>query len=300
MIKASPVLPLSRDASSRFLPWLIAFMVWLATLALAAVMLLSVASEQWRKGLTGSVTVQIIPTGDSDAEAMQANVEKALNVLRASPVVASATPLPADKVSALLEPWIGTSEISGSLQLPIPRLIDVTLAPTEDGSIPDTEPLRAALTAKIPGAVMDDHGRWLDRLLSLARAIELIAVAVLVLISLAAVATIVFATRTGLAIHQNVIELLHLMGAQDDYVARQFQFNALWLGLKGGLTGVATAMVTLLALGSIAGEIEAGLLPPISMAPGQWAALVCVGAATIVICLITARITVLRTIGRMP
>ena len=300
MIKSAPVLPLSRDASSRFLPWLIAFMVWLATLALAAVMVLSAAGEQWRRGLTGSATVQIVPIGGVNSQTMQRHVKKALALLEASPQVMAAVAIPADKVAALLEPWIGTSTLSDSLKLPIPRLIDVTLAPSINGKAPDTISLGARLAAEIPGATFDDHGRWLDRLLSLARAIEIIAFAVVGLISLAAIATIVFATRTGLAIHHDVIELLHLMGAQDGYVARQFQFNALWLGLKGGTTGVVIAMATLLALGSFAGKIEAGLLPPISMAPAQWAALVSVGIATVVICLITARITVLRTIGRMP
>ena len=300
MIKPAPVLPLSRDASSRFLPWLIAFMVWLATLALAAVMVLSAAGEQWRRGLTGSVTVQIVPIGGAGSQSMQGNVEKALELLRASPEVLSAAPIPADKVAALLEPWIGTTALSDSLKLPIPRLIDVTLAPLTNHTAPDTTKLGARIAAEIPGAILDDHGRWLDRLLSLARAIEIIAFAVLGLISLAAIATIVFATRTGLAIHHDVIELLHLMGAQDDYVARQFQMNALWLGLKGGATGVGVAMATLLVLGSIAGKIEAGLLPPITMAPLQWATLLSAGVATVVICLITARITVLRAIGRMP
>ena len=300
MIKSAPVLPLSRDASSRFLPWLIAFMVWLATLALAAVMVLSSASDQWRRGLTGSVTVQIIPTDATTAQTMQRNVIKALAVLTASPQVISAVAIPIDKVNELLKPWIGTGAISETLQLPIPRLIDVKLAPSINGRVPDTTLLSAKIAAEIPGATLDDHGRWLDRLLSLARAIELIVFAVLGLISLAAIATIVFATRTGLAIHHDVIELLHLMGAQDNYVARQFQLNALWLGFKGGTMGVVIAMVTLLALGSIAGKIEAGLLPPIYMSLAQWAALLSVSVATVVICLITARITVLRAIGRMP
>lgn len=300
MIKSAPVLPLSHDASSRFLPWLIAFMVWLATMALAAVMVLSAAGDQWRRGLTGSVTVQIVPTGGTNSETMQRRVDKALSILRASPQVVSATPIPADKVAALLEPWIGTDAMSSSLKLPIPRLIDVTLASSTNNTVPDTTLLNARISADIPGATLDDHGRWLDPLLSLASAIEIIAFAVLGLISLAAIATIVFATRTGLAIHHDVIELLHLMGAQDSYVARQFQFNALWLGLKGGATGVIIAIVTLLALGSIAAKIEAGLLPPVSMAPSQWSALAGVAVATVVICLITARITVLRTLGRMP
>jgi len=275
-------------------------MVWLAALALAAVMVLSSASDQWRRGLTGSVTVQIIPTDTTDSQTMQRNVEKALEVLTASPQVISAMAIPADTVTELLRPWIGSGAISESLKLPIPRLIDVTLGPTINGLVPDTSLLGAQIAAEIPGATLDDHGRWLDRLLSLARAIEIIVFAVLGLISIAAIATIVFATRTGLAIHHDVIELLHLMGAQDDYVARQFQLNALWLGFKGGAMGVVIAMVTLLALGSIAGKIEAGLLPPISMSLLQWAALLSVDVATVVICLITARITVLRAVGRMP
>lgn len=300
MIGSAPVLPLSRDASSRFLPWLIAFMVWLATLALAAVIVLSSANEQWRRGLTGSVTVQIVPTVNASPQSMQRNVEKALVILKAAPEVSAAKSIPANKVAQLIEPWLGSAALSEALNLPIPRLIDVTLAAAPDGSIPNTSELATKIAKEVPGATLDDHGRWLDRLLSLARAIELIVFAVLGLICLAAIATIVFATRTGLAIHHDVIELLHLIGAQDDYVARQFQYNALWLGLKGGATGVVVAIATLLALGSIAGKIEAGLLPPISMSLFQWATLFCVGIATVVICLITARITVLRTIGRMP
>ncbi|MDC0033196.1 cell division protein [Alphaproteobacteria bacterium] len=299
MIKSAPALPLSRDAASRFLPWLIAFMVWLATLALAAVMVLSAAGDQWRRSLTGSVTVQIIPATNNSPQSLQRNVEKALTVLRASSQVVSAAPIATDKVAELLEPWIGNSALSRSLKLPIPRLIDVTLTPSTNGTTPDTRLLSAQIAAEVPGATLDDHGRWLDQLLSLARAIEIVAFAVLGLISLAAITTIVFATRTGLAIHHDVIELLHLMGAQDDYVARQFQLNAFLLGLKGGATGVIIAMATLLATGSIAAEIEAGLLPPVSMTLPQWAALFSVGASTVVICLITTRITVLRTIGRM-
>jgi cell division transport system permease protein len=300
VIKSAPVLPLSRDASSRFLPWLIAFMVWIATLALAVVMVLSSAGEQWRKDLTGSVTIQIIPTGNANARAMDQHVEKALTLLRASPLVASANLIPANKVAELLEPWIGSGALSDSLQLPIPQLIDVVLAPAKNSVVPDTRTLKKQIEAEIPGATLDDHGRWLDRLLSLARAIEIIVFAILALICFAAVGTIVFATRTGLAIHHDVIEILHLMGAQDDYVARQFQINALWLGFKGGAAGVIIAVATLLTLGSIAGKIEAGMLPPFTMTLTQWGALISVGVATVIICLITTRITVLRTIGRMP
>lgn len=300
MISTSPVLPLSRDASSRFLPWLIAFMVWLAAMALAAVMVLSAAGDQWRQSLTGSVTVQIVPTASADSKTMDAHVQTALSLLRATAGVISAEPVPAARIAALLEPWLGRNALSEAVGLPIPRLIDVSVAPASSNITVDLGTLAAQLSEAIPGASLDDHGQWLDRLIALARAIEAIGFAVLIVISLAAIATVVFATRTGLAIHHDVIELLHLIGARDNFVAHQFQLNALWLGLKGGATGVVLAVGTLLVLGSLAAKVEAGLLPPVSMTAWQWVALAGVAIAAAIISVLTARITVLRTIGRMP
>lgn len=300
MINTDPVLPLARDASSRFLPWLIAFMVWLAAMALAAVMVLSAAGDQWRRSLTGSVTVQIVPTETTDAGTMEARVNTALVLLRATPGVISANAVSADRIAALLEPWLGRNALSESIGLPIPRLIDVSVEPETSNIAVDLGTLAAQLAETVPGASLDDHGQWLDRLIALARAIEAIGFAILIVISLAAIATVVFATRTGLAIHHDVIELLHLIGARDDFVARQFQLNALWLGLKGGATGVVLAVGTLLILGSLAAKVEAGLLPPVTLAIWQWIALGGVAIAAAIISVATARITVLRTIGRMP
>lgn len=300
MINTAPALPLARDASSRFLPWLIAFMVWLAAMALAAVMVLSAAGDQWRQSLTGSVTVQIVPTETADARVMEARVSTALTLLRSTPGVISANPVSAGRIAELLEPWLGRNALSDSVGLPIPRLIDVSVEPATSSIVVDLGTLAAQLAEAVPGASLDDHGQWLDRLIALARAIEAIGFAVLVVISLAAMATVIFATRTGLAIHHDVIELLHLIGARDNYVAHQFQLNALWLGLKGGATGVVLAVGTLLILGSLAAKVEAGLLPPVTMSVWQWSALGGVAIAAAIISVLTARITVLRTIGRMP
>jgi len=297
MIRPSPALPLSRDASSRFLPWLIAFMVWLAAMALAVVMILSAAGEQWRAGLAGTLTVQIAPAAEGGAAALDARVAQAVKLLRATPGVASAAPISVDRVAALLEPWLGKDALSADIDLPVPRLIDVRLA---EGAAIDSAALKSRLAAEIPGAALDDHGLWLDRLVALASALEAIAFAVVGLIGLAAVATVVFATRTGLAIHYDVVELLHLIGAQDGYVARQFQGRAFWLGLVGGLIGTLLAAVTIALLGYLAGRIEASLLPPLALSAWQWAALAGIAPGAALISMLTARLTVYRAVGRMP
>jgi len=297
MSRAAPALPLSRDASSRFLPWLIAFMVWLAAMAFAVLMILSAAGQQWRAGLEGTLTVQVLPPPQGDAAEIRTRVERAIALLRATPGVASAEPVPDSRVAALLEPWLGKGALSAEMNLPVPRLIDVRLA---QGAAIDGGALRARLAAEIPGAELDDHGVWLDRLVALARALEVIAFAVVGLIGLAAVATVVFATRTGLAIHHDVVELLHLIGAQDSYVAGQFQGRAFWLGLRGGLAGTALAAVTLVFLGYLAERIEASLLPPLALSAWQWAALAGIAPGAALISMLTARVTVQRAVGRMP
>ena len=57
-------LPLDKDALSRFLPWLIAFMVFLAILAMAGMLVLNATASRWDQGIRGTLTVQVMPTED--------------------------------------------------------------------------------------------------------------------------------------------------------------------------------------------------------------------------------------------
>ena len=294
---SAPVLPLTRDASSRFLPWLIAFMVWLAAMALAAALVLSSFSEQWRNDLTGTLTVQIATAPDGQLATTEHRLNRALDILRKTPGVVAAKAVPLKKISELLAPWLGRDVVTETLGLPIPRLIDVKVQPEANIDVPA---LWEKLNKEVDGTQVDDHGAWLYKLIALAGAIEAIALAVLALISIVAIATVIFATRTSLTIHRDVIELLHVIGAKDAYVADQFHWHALSLGLKGGLAGVFLAATTLLGLGSLWTGVESSLLPPVSLNIWQWACVLAVALIAAGISTVTARFTVLRALGRMP
>ena len=156
----------------------------------------------------------------------------------------SAEPLSREATARLIEPWLGTALTPEELALP--RLIDLRIDP---GTPPDLAQLRARLAAAAPGAVLDDHRLWLDRLAGLVLSIEATALTIVLLIGAAAVLTVVFTTRAGLAVHRDVIEVLHLIGARDGYIARQFERQARGFGLRGGLVGLALAVATLIAIG---------------------------------------------------
>ena len=296
MIGNAPEPPLARDVSSRFLPWIIGFMVFLATLALALTMALSTSTTKWREALSGTLTVQIIPAANEDGKmpSLETRSQAALALLRRTPGVARAEILPHEKSLSLLEPWLGRGALVD--ELPIPRLIDVAIAP--DSSL-DTEALGIRLANAVPGAVLDDHGVWLEKLLTLANGIEILAIGILTLIAAAAVAAVVFATRAGLAIHHDVVEVLHLIGAHDRYVARLFQRRALDLALRGGAVGLLCAALTLIGLGSLAKGLDRSLLPAFTLSTIQWAFLMAVPVAAGVIGMITARMTVTRALARM-
>jgi cell division transport system permease protein len=289
-------IPLNRDSSVRFLPWIIALMVYLAGLALAGTLMLQATLTRWDRSLSGTLTVELPPAEEGKPDYLRA----AVGMLRLTPGVLSAEPLTREATARLIAPWLGTALTPEELALP--RLIDLRIDP---GDPPDISTLRDRLAGAAPGAVLDDHRQWLDRLAGLVLSIEIIALAVVVLIGGAAVFTVVFTTRVGLAVHHAVIEVLHLIGARDGYIAGQFQRQALGLGLRGGLLGLLLAVATLIAIdraGSataiLGGRVR--LVPSLDLEPWHWLVLALLPLAVALIAMLTARLTVLSALKRMP
>lgn len=287
-------LPLDTDAFGGFLPWIIAFMVFLAILATAGTFVLHDSAGRWSSGVARTLTVQIPPpAGEATTPpAEDPRVIDALKILRTTAGIARADVLDDARLAALLEPWLGPSNVVAGL--PLPRLIDVET----NGSV-DADALRQRLAAVVTGISVDDHRVWLDRLIRLVGAIEWVALAILVLIGLATVGTVVYTTRTGLAVHRQAIEVLHLIGAQDAYVARQFAGRALSLGLRGGLIGLLLALPALTAVSYLAAHIDAGLLPKASLDATQWGMLAAIPLVAAAVAMLTARITVMKTLAAM-
>lgn len=289
-------IPFARDGSVRFLPWLLALMVYLAGLAVVGTLLLNSALADWSRGLTGVMTVELPPA--ANANDGEAEMKLVLALLQATRGVTAAKELPRTEVANLVEPWLG----GAVAQLALPRLVDVRVDPQHR---PDLRALRANLAAAAPGAMLDDARQRFDRLFNLGLSVEATAVIIVVLIVAAAVLTTVFTTRAGLAVHHNVIEILHILGAHDSYIARQFARQSLGLGMRGGLIGLALAIVTLLLLGhatdtaSLFGP-DLRLLPTVSLRPLQWLSLLALPIAAAAISYFTALATVTRALARMP
>jgi cell division transport system permease protein len=284
-------LPFQQDASGRFLPWIIALMVYLAAMGGVGLIWLSDTLRQWDASLASALTLQV------PADTTQPRIDMALGALKQTKGVVSARLLQPDETTKLLQPWLGNSVAIANL--PLPHLIDVEIDPR---ATIDYTTLRQQLDSIVPEAQLDNNRTWLGGVRAFALRIEGVITAGVIVVTALIVTIIVFTARIGLAIHRSVIELLHLLGARDDYIARQFQVHALSLGLRGGLIGGAAAALTVVILGPAGHMLE---LPVPITTYGLfdwrvWLLLIVTGLVAGGVAMATARIVVLRQLARMP
>ena len=237
----APLIP--RDSvAGRALVVVIAIMTFLACLTAGAALLVADASQAWRSDILRDATIQVKPRPGDDVENL---VAKAVTIATQAPEVDSTHALSKVELEKLLEPWLGAGLDLG--QLPIPRLILVRLR--GQGS-DDLGALRKALASAVPQADLDDHRIWATRLGAMANAIVVLAAALFALMIVAMGTAIGFATRGAVAANREVVEVLHLVGASDAFIAREFQAHFRRLGLHGAMIG-GLAAIAFFAVASI-------------------------------------------------
>jgi cell division transport system permease protein len=287
-------LPLDRDPAGGFLPWIVGFMVYLAAMALAGAVFANGLIDRWRSDLTDAVTVQILPNAEGETTQDQAaRVAAAVKFLMNVPGITSAAPVAHEEIVRLLEPWLGSGNIIDDL--PLPALIAVHLQPDAAFNLPE---IKRRLAEAVPGAVLEDHKPWLADLARLARGIEALTLLTLVLVAVASILIIVFVSRSALAQHQEVIQVLSLIGARDAYIAGQLQAYAFRLATLGAALGVALAIATIFAAAKLLGEAETNLMPELGSLSWRWLLLILPIPAAGVIAVATTRLTVLTQLRR--
>lgn len=291
-------LALGRGDAPLHLDWIVGVMAFLAALAVVGALATADAAARWHRQLSGTVTIEIpaldLPGTGAAGTSPEDRLKRVLDTLHAEPGIQSVVPVPRARIAELLSPWLGPGGLPDSL--PVPQLVDVTLAP--DGRV-DLAGLKQRLAAAADGTSVDDHQLWISDLLHLARLAVGLALGILALVALTAVAAVVIATRAALAVHHEAVDLLHLMGAEDNYIADQFASQALRLGLRGGALGLLLAALTLVVFGIASQAVDPKLLPQLWPATDQIVPLLLVPLVTAFLAWATARQTVIGALQKM-
>jgi len=273
------------------LPWVIGVMVYLSTLATAFGLAVNDAVGDWASDLARTVSVQIV---DADPEVREQQAAAAADRLRETPGVVSVHRLDGTEVAALLEPWLGSGNVTDDL--PIPTLLEVTL---DSGRAIDAKALAARVRQVAPAAEVDDHQRWLARLERLVDTLQLVALIVVSLLLAATAAIAAFGTRAGMAGHRESIEIMHLMGAADNMIADEFRRRFMLQGFKGGLLGLAVGAATLLITSHLARELGGGLIPMLELDPVAWLLLALLPPLAAGLTMLAAQLTVRRELASL-
>jgi|UniRef100_Q11DR3 cell division transport system permease protein len=232
--RQNPIVP-ADNIAGRAMVLVIAIMTFLSCLTLGAVTLVRDTAATWQTQIAREATVQIKPAEGLDMEAALADAQRIVTRYRG---VQSATIVDRQATARLLEPWLGPGlDIE---ELPVPRLIIVTIDPAER---PDFAAMRAELQQAVPSAVLDDHRTWVDRLVAMATTTVTIGIGVLALMLSATALTVIFATRGAMAGNGHVIEVLHFVGAEANFIAREFRRHFLLAGMRGAAAGGLAAVI---------------------------------------------------------
>jgi cell division transport system permease protein len=167
---------------------------------------------------------------------------------------------------------------------------------------PDFTALRQNLQSEVPGATLDDHALWVSRLSTMANTIIGIGVFLVILVLAAAGLAVIFATRGAMAGNREVVDVLHFVGANDDFIAKEFQRRFFKLGLRGSAVGAGGALVLTLVLGFVtrswraspAGDQIEALFGSFSISWRGYALVVVIALLVAVITGIVSRLTVRR------
>lgn len=236
----TPIVP-PQSIAGRALILVIAIMTFLAGLTVGAVTLVDGAARAWQSDIGREVTIEVRPL---DGVRQDGEIDKAVALAQEFPGVGGARALSDEETRRLLEPWLGTGVDLGAL--PVPRLVVVTIDDPGAFAVGD---LADTVRRQIRGGSVDDHAAWIDRLRAMARSMVIAGLVVLALVLVALVLSVVFATRAAMAGNRHIIEVLHFCGAEDRFIAGEFQHHFLLLGVKGGAIGGGLAVAVFAAVG---------------------------------------------------
>ncbi len=283
------VLPEGRFAGP--MPWVIAIMMFLAVLAAAAALAITHAVTVMESAIAGRVTVQLVEA-NPDLRARQRVA--IVGELRRHSNVTEVTEIGDAEVRDLLTPWLGADGLDSDL--PVPALIDATLADSSPAAVAD---IKRTVQAVAAGARIDRHADWLGPLGGLLDTLRWLAVTLVVLTATATAAAVVLGARAALDQHRATIDVMHLMGATDRQISRLFERRVAQDAVSGAALGFAIAIVALIVLGWRIAAVDSALVGGSTLGWLDWVLVALLPVAGVGVAIGAARFTVLRSLARM-
>ncbi len=291
-------IPTENEESSLFMYVFTSIYMYLFIVILAIVLAINSMVGNWKTDIMGAITVQIIPVEDEnkrvDAEKTLEQQNKVLQFMENLSAVESVKALDRPTLEKLMTPWLGNKVDISSL--PIPVLLDVKLKP--DAELNYDEVTRGLKTVSA-NASIDNHRLWLNRLIKFAASLKAIAISILAMVTGICAFSIYYSARTSLGINFNTIEILHIIGARDDYIAGQYAATYAKIGFFAGVIGLMVAVPSIILVGKIGISTGSGLINGASLSNADWVLILITPLFSLLYSRITAYYTVRKSLEKL-
>ena len=288
-----------REVGTRFILSIITLMVFMGVLALCSAFFLYNMNAGWSRDVQKTMTIEIpahLPDGARrEAPQMNGIARQVINALGRSDIVDETRLIAQSEVREDLTPWFGQAAYHEDI--PIPTLIHVKLNNGDDFDDPALDETVANI---LPDILIDRHEAWLDDLTRLTGSLGLLALILMGLIVMTVTVAIAGAVRARLSAHADEVDLLHLMGARDRYIATDFRTQIMALTMRGCVVGFLCALGFIVGLNTLSSTLELALSDLPGMSWVQWIGLLLIPLSVLLLSAWTANRTVLLTLEKMP
>lgn len=286
MTKETELLPPSHSRESALF-FVFAALCFLAVLSALIAKGTYGAVNTWTNQVEGEIVIQLV-----DVDRRTAN--DAIDIIEKVPGILDAEVMTIEEMKAQLREALNVSKLPDAV-LPLPFVVRANggANASDLASIAKTRLAEKGINAEVSAAAdwVGDASRALG-------VVRVSALAAVVLLSLTGLAVIAFATHAALLAQRDTVNVLHLSGASDPFVANLFERRFWVLGLKSGSIGALTALgSTAFVIFAIGNSQRGGLLPELSLDRWDVGILIITPIVAGLAARLAARQTVMRTLA---
>lgn len=289
-------IPLNNDSQTKFLTALISLMSFLFVMSCAGSIILHQTAERWSTSLQNKISIEIsseqsdgIALNNREIKKEAYKIKKALENYKN---VKTIKILQEEEIRDLISPWIGKNlELDG---IPLPGIIAIELTTANLEIIKDLDQ-KIKQTSKY--ATLETYEDWLNDFLSFLNFLKTVALIIACMILAITVIALISAMHIRLALNKEDVKLLHLMGASDAYIARQFIPHNFFITLKGSVIGTLCAIFFTIILSNLS---SAPMIPKVDLSILWYCILLLSPIFLGMISITVSYIVLLRTLSKMP
>ncbi|MDR2766348.1 MAG: hypothetical protein LBB63_02695 [Holosporaceae bacterium] len=234
----------SGDKSNRFIPFIIGFLMYSATIAVMSCFFTQNLTSEWNKTLSGRITVEFQSNIDGVDETLtEKQKEEVFQTLQFTKGIKSVRKLQETDILKILEPWLSSTAIPDDF--PFPVIFDVE---TEKNSNVDLLAMSDRLVKISPGVRVHDHANWYAPIAKISNGLFYFAFLLSLLIVATVCITVIFITKKTLSVHQDVVKILQLIGSNNSYIASQFKRYYFAIGVRASLMSIILGILTILGM----------------------------------------------------